>query len=76
MKKKKKEPFKLIIHNSGKTDYILISELPEEQREPFDKWMRGQTCPVIEGVDTNDAVYPWDYQRWKDHRAGYFVPFD
>ena len=38
-------------------DYILISELPEEQQLIFTHWLRGQTCPVVEGEKDSDCAY-------------------
>jgi len=75
---KNKKPFEPTVYWDKKhvIQYILISDLPEEEKEPFCKWMRGQTCPMIDGREMADTVYPWDYDRWRDHRAGYFVPFD
>ncbi len=76
--KKKKEPFKPTVYwdKTHTVHYMLISELPEEEKEPFCKWMRGQTCPMIEGKEMQDTVYPWDYDRWLRYRAGYYVAFD
>ena len=50
-----------------KSDYQRIRDLPEEEREPFEKWMRGQTCPYVdtEPIEEQDFFYPWDYDRWK-----------
>jgi hypothetical protein len=44
-----------------------MRDLPENERAPFNKWLNGQTCPVIEGIpiEEQDAYYPWDYDRWK-----------
>lgn len=43
--------------------YVRISEIPEGERAAFDRWMSGQTCPLIE--EAPDAVYEWDYRKWK-----------
>jgi len=53
-----------------KVVYIRISELPEEEREPFSKWMAGQTRPVIPELEPQDAVYPWDYENWLNYKSG------
>ena len=45
-------------------DYILISELPEEQQLIFTHWLRGQTCPVVEGEKDSDCAYKHDYDLW------------
>lgn len=44
-----------------------LRDLAEEERESFEKWLRGQTVPWIDGLprDEQDAFYPWDYETWK-----------
>ena len=42
--------------------YVKDSDIPKEYRDEFGKWMRGQTCPVIEGEDW--CSYSWDFERW------------
>jgi hypothetical protein len=44
-----------------------VSELPEDEREPFTNWLVGQTRPMIEGIpmDEQDGYYEHDYRRWK-----------
>ena len=46
--------------------YIVISDLPIEQQEPFKKWLIGQTCPAIdtEGKNKYNCAYVWDYKYW------------
>lgn len=44
----------------------LITDLPEREREPFTKWLTGQTCPMNE--DGTVGYFPWDYSRWKDRK--------
>ena len=46
-------------------DYVVVSKLPEEQREPFLKWIQGRTIPVIE-TEPKDAIcaYKSDYNYW------------
>lgn len=48
-------------------DYILISELPNEDQEPFRKWLFGKTRPIVEveGVNSMDCCYKLDYERWR-----------
>lgn len=53
------------LHADGNVNYFRISEIPEEQRAEFSKWLEGQTRPLIEGLEPQDAVWPWDYNRWK-----------
>jgi len=47
-------------------DYIVISELPEEQQEPLKKWLYGQTLPIVyeEGKNSHNCCYKWDYLTW------------
>lgn len=75
---KNKKSFKPIVYWDEKhtIQYILVSELPEEERKPFCKWMIGQTCPLIEGREMTDTVYPWDYDRWQRYCDGHFVVWD
>lgn len=45
-----------------------IRDLPEQEREPFAKWLYGQTRPLMENgtaPEDEDAFYQWDYDRWK-----------
>lgn len=54
----------LPIYHSGDIPYIRISDLPIDQQAPLQVWMYHQTRPLIEGLDPQDAVYAWDYERW------------
>ncbi|WP_421920423.1 hypothetical protein [Marinifilum sp.] len=48
-------------------DYILIPEIPNEDQEPFQKWLWGKTRPIIEeeGINSMNCCYKLDYERWK-----------
>jgi hypothetical protein len=48
-----------------------IRDLPEAEREPFRKWLAGQTVPLMDGIPDGeqDCYYSWDYKRWKERRA-------
>ena len=48
-------------------DYILISELPIEEQNPFQKWLLGKTRSIIEeeGINSMDCCYKLDYERWQ-----------
>lgn len=48
-------------------EFPRIRDLPENERKPFNDFLRGQTRPWIDGEDENnqDAYYPWDYKEWK-----------
>ncbi len=51
-----------------KPKFPLLSDLPEIERIPFEKWLAGQTCPFVEDKKTGElkfGYYPWDYERWK-----------
>lgn len=45
-----------------------IKDLPKNEQEPFREYLRGQTCPHIDGVplDEQDVYYKHDYERWKN----------
>lgn len=47
-------------------DYIVVNELPEIQQELFNKWMVGQTRPLVESEGDNkfNCAFKWDYDRW------------
>lgn len=49
-----------------KKNYIVISELPEEQQAPLRTWLVGQTMPVIqeEGKNAYDCCWRRDYEKW------------
>lgn len=48
-------------------DYIVISELPNIERQFFEAWLIGQTMPVIEHEkDKFGCAYKWDYERFKE----------
>lgn len=53
--------------NTPKPEWPRIRELPDAEREPFSKFLTGQTLPLMEGVPMSeqDAYYPWDYENWK-----------
>lgn len=52
----------VIIHKIEDIAYVRTSELPEDQRELYRKWISGQTVPVIDGAP--DASYAWDYHTF------------
>ena len=49
------------------TEWSRIKDLPEEEREPFARWLAGQTRPWIEGVppEEQDGYYQVDYETWR-----------
>lgn len=57
-------------------DYIRFSEVPEEVREEFDRWMRGQTQPILPGEEPGNLAYAWDWERFKTVKAGKPVLWD
>ncbi len=46
----------------GMFTYVIISELPEEDRDAVEWYLRGATVPVVPGV--GDVAYSWDYDGW------------
>lgn len=57
-------------------NYVVIAELPQEQQEPFNKWLIGQTRPAIEteGDNKYNCAYRWDYDKWlKWHYVGRII---
>lgn len=58
----------LKIHHYEDFSYIRISELPERERSEFLEWVYGQTMPIIRALDVQDAIYLWDYERWKEEK--------
>lgn len=60
------------------THWPRIKDLPEKEREPFRKWLTGQTVPLITSLayDEQDAYYPWDYKQWKRTLKGEAVLWD
>lgn len=51
--------------------YVLMEDIPEEYKDEFLHWMKGQTCPVVE-KDKKEvgAIYYYDWQRWLDWKTG------
>lgn len=53
----------------GDKNYVVIEDLPEDQRTPFEEWLLGQTTPVIpeEELLRGKVVWcawAWDYNLW------------
>jgi len=48
-------------------DWPRIKDLPKDEQKEFERFLRGQTCPYIDGlpIEEQDGYYPWDYTRWK-----------
>jgi hypothetical protein len=46
----------------GFITFIDYNEVQEEFKEEFNKWLYGQTMPIIPDVDV--AIYSWDWERW------------
>lgn len=64
------------IYHHPDFDYIRFSEVPEEVREEFGRWMFGQTCPALPNEERHNLVYAWDWERFKAARAGKRVLWD
>jgi hypothetical protein len=50
--------------------YIFFEDIPDEYKDEFRKWLGGQTCPVIEGCETQTAIYWYDWIRWYRFKTG------
>lgn len=48
----------------GGLQFLRISELPAEEREPFVSWLRGQCCPLPDGEEEGNCAYVHDYKEW------------
>ena len=46
-------------------EWPRVRDLPEAEREPFSKWLRGQTAPHLSEEVLQDGYYQWDYDQWK-----------
>ena len=48
-------------------EFPRVRDLPEEEREPFMRWLMNQTRPILPGVPVReqDGYYQWDHDRWK-----------
>ncbi len=49
--------------------YVRLDSLPDDEREPFRRWIHRQTRPIIpnefEGSEEPaPCAYAWDYARW------------
>jgi len=45
-------------------DYVRLSEIPEEHKEPFNKFLGTTTRPVIEGLAIQDAIFAIDWELY------------
>ena len=54
------------------THYVVLSELPDEVKDKFEKWLTGKTRPLIEseGDRMFDCAYYSDYEKFL---SGYLV---
>lgn len=64
----------LPVYQADGFTYVRISELPQLMQDPFRKWMSHQTCPLVEGAP--DAVYSWDWERYRRMLDGKAVLWD
>lgn len=52
--------------------YLRIRDLPEDERESFAVWLRGQTVPIDPSLpdtpEEQDCYYSHDYTRWNTKR--------
>lgn len=47
--------------------YIRLGELPPEERRALEWWLYGQSAPLIQDLEPQDAVYLQDYEQWRHH---------
>ena len=47
--------------------FVIIAELPEDQKAPFKLWLEGEPQPVIYDNVKIDCAYYWDYSIWYDY---------
>lgn len=53
----------VIKQEKGGIQYIRLSDLPQAQKESFQKFIYGSQVPVIHGE--GDVAYYWDYITWR-----------
>lgn len=46
--------------------YVILSDLSKEDREDFERFLRGSAVPILPGV--GDIAYSWDYDIWLGRR--------
>lgn len=51
-----------VVHYHGRVPYVRLSDLKEEEREPFKMWLMGHSAPFFEGE--GDCAWPNDYRDW------------
>jgi hypothetical protein len=56
------ERWTLPLYHDGEVAYCRSSDLPDEARPVFERWIFGQTTPVVPGI--RDACYPSDMARF------------
>lgn len=70
MTKRINEPLPIYYADETGLAFIRKSDLPDDLKEEFRKWLVGQTIPMpmLDGELVEDAVYPWDFDRWNNGR--------
>ncbi len=48
-------------------EFIVVAELPEDQKAPFLFWLTGRDQPVPYGDHKIDCAYTSDYSFWHDN---------
>ncbi len=64
------------IHNHDGINYIRISETDESLQAALSEWMIGQICPLVPGLNPQDAVYSWDWDRFLSLQRGGAIIWD
>ena len=53
--------------------YVRVDGVPKEVVAEFDKWLFGQTCPIINddpvGRGQRGHCYVWDWVSWRDGKV-------
>lgn len=69
------------VYESEHYRYIRTSDLVGDDRLELERWIFGQTCPLIQGEGKGvpaitDAVFFHDYLKFRDYKAGKQIDID
>lgn len=56
--------------SSGNTDipYVRLSEIPDGFAKGLSGWIVGQARPMVPGLEPQDAIFEWDWERYLKER--------
>lgn len=65
-------------HPTGSFSYVRLSELPINQKdlERLERWISGQTRPVVDDGLSEDCLYLQDWLRFVELNEGKAVAWD